>query len=198
LSSLPSTIDGQVLTLRSISYVIKVICSYCDTIAIGDTLYEYELIWSQLSTNSFGSPRASESALSYNHRVRNGLMIVANNWTLNLTSLYWSQYTVFYNWAVLPYIGWRVSRTTQNICKSHSPQTKKVWSKSELIRISPFGRLGSNISIIMYWLISFMALYISRCHYDLMLMTLYLPMNKQLEHERIVVCSATRNKVCCR
>jgi hypothetical protein len=41
---LASTIDGQVLTPRSSNYVIKVLSSYCDTIAFGDTLYEYELI----------------------------------------------------------------------------------------------------------------------------------------------------------
>jgi len=90
-SSLPSTIDGWVLTPMSINYVIKVMSSYCDTIAIGDTSYRYELIWSQLSTNRLMSPRASESALSYTHRVRNRLMIAANNRTLNLTMLYWSQ-----------------------------------------------------------------------------------------------------------
>jgi len=91
LSSLPSTIDNRVLTPRSINYVIKVICLYCDTIAIGDTSYEYELIQSQLSTNRFVSPRASESALTYTHRVHIGLMIVANDRTLNLTMLYWRQ-----------------------------------------------------------------------------------------------------------
>jgi len=91
LSSFPSTIDGRVLTAMSINYVIKITSSYCDTIAIGDTSYESELIWSQLSTNRFLSPRASESALSYTHRVCNGLMIAANDRTLNLTTLYWSQ-----------------------------------------------------------------------------------------------------------
>ena len=91
LSSLPSTIDGRVLTPRSINYVIKIMSSYCDTIAIGNTSYEYELIWSQLSTNMFVSPGASESALSYTHQVCNGLMIAANDRTLNLTTLYWSQ-----------------------------------------------------------------------------------------------------------
>jgi len=91
LSFLPSTIDGRVLTPMIINYVIKVMSSYCDTIAIGDTSYKYELIRSQLSTNRFVSQRASESALSYTHWVRNGLMIAANNTTLNLTMLYWSQ-----------------------------------------------------------------------------------------------------------
>ena len=91
LSSFASTIDNQVLTPKSANYVIKVICSYCDLIAIGDTLYEYELIWTQLSLNKFVSPRASESALSYTHRICIGLMITANNRTLNLSMLNWSQ-----------------------------------------------------------------------------------------------------------
>jgi len=90
-SSLPSTIDGRVLTPMSINYIIKVMSSYYDIIAIGDTFYVYELIRSQLSTNRFMSPTASESAPSYTHRVRNGSMITANDRTLNLTTLYWSQ-----------------------------------------------------------------------------------------------------------
>jgi hypothetical protein len=88
---LASTIDGQVLPPRSINYVIKVMSSYCDTIAIGNIAYCYKLIRSQLSTNRFVSPRASESALSYTHLVRNCLMIAANDRTLNLTTLYSSQ-----------------------------------------------------------------------------------------------------------
>ena len=82
-SSLPSTRDGRVLTSMSINHIIKVPCSYCDTIAIGATLYEYEIIWSQLSTNRFELPLAHESALSYSHWVRIGLMIAANDRTLN-------------------------------------------------------------------------------------------------------------------
>jgi len=66
-------------------------CSCCDTIAISNTLYGYELIWCQLSTNRFVSQRASESALSYTHQVHNGLRIAANDRTLNLTMLHWSQ-----------------------------------------------------------------------------------------------------------
>ena len=76
---------------RSIYYVIKVMCLHCNIIAIGDTLYEYELIWSQLSTNRFVSPRASESALSYTHQGHNGLIIVANDSTLNFATPDWSQ-----------------------------------------------------------------------------------------------------------
>ena len=91
LSSLPSTIDGRVLTPGNITYIIKVTSSYCDTIAIGDTLQSYKPIWSQLSTNRFVSPRASESAHSYTHRVCIGSSIAANYRTLNLTTLYGSQ-----------------------------------------------------------------------------------------------------------
>jgi hypothetical protein len=82
------TIDGRVLTPMSINYVIKVMSSYCDTIAIGDISNHYELIRSQLSTSRFVLPTASESALSHTHRVCNGLMIAANDRTLNLTMLY--------------------------------------------------------------------------------------------------------------
>jgi len=89
--SLPSTIDGGVLTPMRINYVIQVMRSYCNTITIGDTSCDYELVWSQLSTNGFVSPKAGESALSYTHRVRNSLMIAANDRTPNLTTLYWSQ-----------------------------------------------------------------------------------------------------------
>jgi len=128
---LASTIDGRVLTPMSINYVIKVISSYCDTIAIGDISYRYELIWSQLSTNRFVSPKASESALSYTHRVRNGLMIAANDRTLNLTTLYWSQiysilqlscFAIYWMECILHHSGHMNP-------KSHSHQTKKVWSK---------------------------------------------------------------------
>jgi hypothetical protein len=41
---LASTIDGRVPTLMSANYVIKVMSLYCDTIAIGDISYRYELI----------------------------------------------------------------------------------------------------------------------------------------------------------
>jgi len=88
---LPSTIDFRVLTPRSINYIIKVMCSYCDTLAIANISYRYELISSQLLTPRFMSPRARECALSYTHRVHNGLTIVANNRSLNLTMLYCRQ-----------------------------------------------------------------------------------------------------------
>jgi len=90
-SSLPSIIDGRVLTPMSINYVMEVMSSYCDTIPIGDTSYKYELIRSQFSRNRFMSPRASESALSYTHRVHNSLLIAANDRIFNLTKLYWSE-----------------------------------------------------------------------------------------------------------
>jgi len=128
---LPSTIDGRVLTPRSANYVIKVMSSYCNTIAIGDTSYEYELIWSQLSTNRFVSPRASESALSYTHRVRNGLMIAANDRTLNLTTLYWSEiYSILQLSCFAIYWTESIRRHSGHMNrKSHSHQTKKVCSK---------------------------------------------------------------------
>jgi len=42
--TLPSTIDGRVLTPRGANYVIKVIGLYCDTIAMGDISYRYKII----------------------------------------------------------------------------------------------------------------------------------------------------------
>ena len=63
VASWPSNNNSQVLTVRSINNVIKGLCSYCDNIATGDTLYGYKLAWSQLSTNKFILLRASESAL---------------------------------------------------------------------------------------------------------------------------------------
>jgi hypothetical protein len=116
---------------KSTNYVIKVICWNCDTMAIGDSLYKYELIWSQLWTNRFVSPRASESTLSYTHWVRNSLMIAANDRTLNLTMLYWSQmysilqqscFAIYWMESIPCHLGY-MNR------KSYSPQTKKVWSK---------------------------------------------------------------------
>ena len=131
LSSLPSAIDGRVLTPMRIDYVLKVMSSDCHTIAIGDSSYECKLIWSQLSTNRFVSPSASESALSYTHRVRNGLIIAANDRTLNLTTVYWSQIhsiqqltciAIYWMESILLHSG-HMNR------KCYSPQTKKVWSK---------------------------------------------------------------------
>jgi len=43
-----------------------------------------------------------------------------------------------------------------------------------------------------------MTLHISRCNSVPILTTSHLMRNEPLEHERIVVCSATRNKVSCR
>jgi len=131
LSSLPSTIDGPVQTLRSINKVIKVLSSYSDTIGIGNTSYEYELIWSKLSTNRFLSPTACESALSYTNWVCNGLMIVANDRTLNSTALYWSQiYSILQLNSFAIYWMESIPRHPEHMNhKSHSPQTKKVWFK---------------------------------------------------------------------
>ena len=41
---LASNIDRRLLTLMSVNYVIKVLRLCCDTIAIGDISYRYELI----------------------------------------------------------------------------------------------------------------------------------------------------------
>jgi len=135
-SSFASTSDSRVLTPQSTNYVIMVMCSDCDTFAIGDTSYEYELIWNPLSTNRFASPRASESALSYTHRVRNGLIIVATDRFLNLTTLNWSQiysylqlsWFAIYQTEGIPCHSWRMNR------KSHLPRRKKGgWTKCSFV-----------------------------------------------------------------
>jgi len=54
-------------------------------------MYRYKLIYSQLATLGFVSPRASESALSYTHRIHNTFTIMAHYRTLNLTTHYWRQ-----------------------------------------------------------------------------------------------------------
>ena len=196
-SSFASTIDSWVLTPESTNYVIKVLWSYCDTIAIGDTSYRYELIRSQLSTNRFVSPRASESALSYTHRVCIGLMIAANDWTLNLTTLYWSQ--IYSNLQLSCFAIYRTESIPHPLRTYESQvlfaQNKKVCSKWGLIGISPFSRLGPDIWIICFRLISYITLHISRCHNALILTTPHLPRNKPLEREWIVIWSATMNKV---
>ena len=71
---------------------------------------------------------AKESALSYTHEVRNGLMIEANDRTINSTMLYWSQiYSILqvscfaiYWTDSIPHHSGHMNR------KSHLPQTKKV------------------------------------------------------------------------
>jgi len=123
-SSLPSILDGWVLMPMRINYIIKVMSSYYDTIAIGDTSYRYELIQSQLSTNRLVSLRASESALTYTHRVRNGLMIATNDRTLNLTMLYWSRiYSILQLSCIAIYWMESIPRHTGHMNrKSRSPQ----------------------------------------------------------------------------
>jgi hypothetical protein len=124
-------IDGRVLTPMSTNYFIKIMSSYCDTIAIGDILYRYKLIQSQLSTNRFASARASESALLYTHWVGNSLMIVANDWTLNLTTFYWRQiYSILQLSCFAIYWTESIPRHSGHMNrKSHLPHAKKVWSK---------------------------------------------------------------------
>jgi hypothetical protein len=172
--------------------------SYCNTIAIGGTSYEYDLIWSQLSTNWFLWPTACESALSYTHWVRNRLLIAANARTLNLTTLNWSQvYSILQLSCFAIYCTESIPRHLGRMM-SHSPQTKNAWSKSGLIRISPFGQLGSDVSNTGYYLISYMALHIVRCHNGSIPTTLHLAKTKQLEYEWILLCLATTDKVSCR
>jgi len=135
-SPFASTNDSRVLTPKSTFYVIQVMCSYCDTIAISDILYEFELFWSQLSMDGFMSPRASESAPSYTHRVRDGLMIAANNRTINLTMLYWSQI-----YSILQLIYCAIYRTENIPCHSgpmiptsHLPRPRLCgWTKGWFI-----------------------------------------------------------------
>jgi hypothetical protein len=81
----------------------------CDTIAIGDTSYEYMLIWSQSSTNRF------LAAVSCTHWVCNHLTITANDRTLIWPGFIGAKYIVFCNWVVSPYIEWKVSHATQDI-----------------------------------------------------------------------------------
>lgn len=90
-SFLPTTIVSRVLTPRRSNCVMKVMCSYCDTFAISDTLYRYKLILSQVSTNGFMSPWTSESVLSHAQWVHNGSTIVVNDRSCNLTMLHWSE-----------------------------------------------------------------------------------------------------------
>jgi len=148
--SMPSTIDGQVLTPMSINYVIKVMSSYCDTIANGDTSYGYELIWSRWSTNKFVSPRAHESALSYTHRVRNGSLIAANNRTINLTTLYWSQiYSILQlSWFAI-YWAESIPRHSGHMNpRSHLPRPRKFGRTKGW-----FGQVHPGDWALIYWLL---------------------------------------------
>jgi len=133
---------------RSINYVIKAMWSYCDTIAIGDTSYRHELIRSPLSTNRFVSPRSSESALSYTHRKHNGVTIASNDRTLNLTTLHWRH--IYINLQLSSFAIYQM----ESIPRHSGPMSWVLFAhaqwvclKYELIRISPFGRHDSNISI---------------------------------------------------
>jgi hypothetical protein len=183
----------------SSNYIIKIICLKCNIIAICDTLYEYELIRSQLWTSRFLSPSASESAHRYTHRVSNCFIIAANARTGNFTMLYLSQmYSILQlrcfaiNWteSILHHLGHKNR-------ESHSPQTKKVWSTLGLTRISSFGRQRTDWFSIAYWHISYMTLHITRCHHVLMLTTTHLSRSIPQEHESTVVCLVTRNNVSC-
>jgi len=125
-------------------------CQLWDSITISDSSYRYELIWSQLSSNRFVSPRAGDSAITYTPRVRNGLMIAANNRTLNLSMLHWSQI-----YSVLQLSYFAICQIESIPCcsgnmnrKAHLPQALKMWLKQGLIHSMPFGWQNSNLSII--------------------------------------------------
>jgi len=141
-------------------------CSYCDTIAIGNTLYGYKLIWSQLSTNRFVSPRASESALSYTHRVRNGLIITANNRTLTLNTLHGSEiyselqlssFAIYWTEFILRHLGHMNP-------KSYSPKPRLCgWTKGwfvwvHLVDRTPTYRILVNDSFLIWPCISWDAM----------------------------------------
>jgi len=155
LSFLPSAIDGRVLTPMSNTYIMKILSSFCDTVTIVDTSYTYELIPSQLSTNRFVSPGASECAIDDTHWVRNGAMIAVNDRILNLTTLFWSQLYSILQLSCSCHILNREYSAPLRTHESQVPydQTKNVWSHWTLIGITPFSRLDSNISIIGYRLL---------------------------------------------
>jgi len=186
-SSLPSHSDSGVPTPGSAYSVIKVMCLYHDPIAIGDTSYAYVLIWRQLSTNRFVSPRASETALSYTHWIHNGLTIMANNRSLNLTTLHWRQrysnlqlscFTIYWTENIPCHSGHMNS-------KSYLPRPRRcgairvVWYK--LIRL--IGLQYIDYLYIDYEHITHMSLLISRWHGGLILTTSHLIWNKPLGDE---------------
>jgi len=127
LPFLHPNIDGRNLTPRSFDYVIKVMSSDCNTIAIGDASWSYKHIWSQLSTNRFVSPRASDSALSYTHRVHNGLMIAANDRTPYMTTHYWSQiYSILQlSWFAIDWMESIPRHSGDMNPRFHSPRARK-------------------------------------------------------------------------
>jgi len=160
-------------------------CSYCDLIAMGDTSYEYERVWSQWSTNTFVSPRASESALSYTHQVHNALMIAANDRILILTTLYSS--TIYSDLKLSCFAIYRTEsiprHSGQVNPRSYSPRPRncgrmKGWFASvHLVNRAPI------YMIIGHTRISYMTLHISRWHGGLILTTHHLIRNELLAHE---------------
>jgi hypothetical protein len=134
---------------------------YCDTIAIGNPLYESELIRGQLATNWFLLPLASQYALSYRHWVRNGLTIEANDRSYNFTILHWSQIYRSLPLSFLPYIEFRVSCTTQDAWIPSPIRHKAIrcsWSNSWFVQVhsvnwTPIYRLPvTGSSFISVWI----------------------------------------------
>jgi len=196
-SSLSSTIGCRVLTPRRINYIIQQMFLNCDTIAIGYTSYRHKVIWSQIWMNRFMSPRASESALSYTHRLWNCLTVPAYNRSLNMTILYWTKIYRYLRLSCCT-IYWMESipcRLGYMNLKSCSPQTDKVWSKYGVLCISPFRWPGSNISIIGYTCISYMTPHNSSWHCGRLLTIPHLFRNEPFKHELVVICLPTGNKV---
>jgi hypothetical protein len=145
------------------------------------------------------SPRASESALTCMHWVHSHSMIAANDRTLNLTKLYWSQiYSILQRSCFAMYWTESIPHHWGHMnCESLSPQTKKVSPEQELIRTSPFGRQDSDKSLISYLMISHLTLHISRYSSGLTLRTSHLTRNEPFEHMMIVLGWATWNKLSC-
>jgi len=103
------------------------------------------------------SPRASESALPYTHQVYNGLTIMANDRTLNLTrQCIGAKYTVIWNWVVLPYIEQRVSHATRDawIPSSIHPDTESVVEP----RVDSYKSIQSTgLQYIDHWLMTYLS-----------------------------------------
>ena len=129
-SSLPITIDGRVVSPSRINHVNRVIFVYCDTLANGNTLNQYQFISSQLSTIRFLSPRASETAIPYTHWVHNSVTITAKDRFLTWLSFIRAKDSVICHWTVLPYIELRAFCTTQHIrITTLVHGSKNLWSE---------------------------------------------------------------------
>ena len=110
-----------------------------------------------------------------------------------------AKYTVICNSVVLPYIEQGVTSATPDI-SMQGPICSDQECVIEL-RVDWYKSIQSTGLQYMDYRLSTYLLYDSAClkmSYSLMLTTPHPPRNNLLEHEWIVVCSATRNKVSCR